>query len=202
MRSEIRIVILMKYLALMLVLLLVSYTTFTYESDSKYNTDTSSFDDLLDLLEEPSLKEISTLDKNAVIYRLTAEPFLKSHYSIRFEVNPDGSGIIHYAETKGPREPHKIVRQAPKYLNQKEATALLTSISEIKFWSLPSNPPPTPIAPEDADYMSEDVVICVNANPMKLEGVYAGKYHVIGQSCNKVLGSVPQAFKVHISAQN
>lgn len=129
---------------------------------------TEWYSKFLTALNEPSLWMASKTQ------RMTSYRFLwlrSFHHpvSVRLDVQSDGTALVRTTITSGHGgyEPGKIISSRTRKLNREQTRWFLNLVDEVKFWSLPTNPPKDPN------------VVGLDGAEWVLEGVKDNQYHVV-----------------------
>lgn len=122
----------------------------------------------LTALHEPSLWEASRTQRTPS-YRFLWLRSFHHPVSVRLDVQSDGTAMVTTTITsgKGGYEPGKVIETRTRKLNGEQTRWFLDVVDEVKFWSLPTNPPKQPnmIGLDGAEWV--------------LEGVKDNQYHVV-----------------------
>jgi hypothetical protein len=123
----------------------------------------------LKAMREPSLYELSQQDPNAKVYRFLWLRSFHHPIAIRLVVRKNGSGWINVRMTTGNgwSEPGRISRYGVSWLTKGKTQALLNAYEGAGFWNLTTLPETT------------STVVQNDGAQWIIEGVRAGKYHVI-----------------------
>lgn len=134
--------------------------------DAKFKTDWYS--KFLTALNEPSLWEASKSQREQS-YRFLWLRSFHNPVSVRLDVQPDGSALltVKVGTLESNYEPGKLIENRTKRVSREQTHWFLNMIEELKFWSLPTNPPkePNKVHLDGAQWI--------------LEGVQDTKYHVV-----------------------
>jgi hypothetical protein len=122
----------------------------------------------LKAMREPSLWEASSRSKTQT-YRFLWLRSFDHPVSVRLEVNSDGTSLLttKISSGQGGYEPGQLITNRTHKLGRDQTTWVLDRIEEVKFWSVPTNPPPDPN------------VIGVDGAQWIFEGLKEGTYHVV-----------------------
>ena len=122
----------------------------------------------LTAMHEPSLCEASKTQKTQT-YRFLWLRSFHQPVSVRLEVNRDGTALLTTKITSGNGgyEPRRLIVNRTQRLTREHTSWVLDRIEELKFWSLPTNPPrhPNEIGVDGAQWI--------------FEGAKDGAYHVV-----------------------
>jgi hypothetical protein len=119
----------------------------------------------LKAMKEPSLWKLSQKDRKAIIYRFLWLPSFHRPVSVRL-VKTDAGAVLHAVELdgKGGYEPGKIAVRKRITLSDKQWEETQRRLDKTKFWAMPT---------EDHERGG------VDGDQLILEGVMAGKYHIV-----------------------
>lgn len=119
-------------------------------------------------MQEPSLLAGSQKPKNQS-YRFLWLRSFHHPISIRLDVTENGTGLLTTKITSGHGgyEPGRLITNRTRKLAPEQTRWVLERIEELKFWSLPTNPPADPN------------VVGVDGAEWIFEGVKNGQYHVV-----------------------
>src|SRR5580698_10116337 len=122
----------------------------------------------LTALHEKSLWEASRTQKMPS-YRFLWLRSFHHPVSVRVDVQPDGSAVVTTKVTggQGGYEPGKLIVNRTRKLNREQTRWFLNQVDEVKFWSLPSNPPKDPNT------------ILLDGSRWVFEGTKDAQYHVV-----------------------
>ena len=119
-------------------------------------------------LHEPSLWEASRTQRTPS-YRFLWLRSFHHPVAVRLGVQSDRTAVVTTTITggQGGYEPGKIIKTRTRKLNSEETRWFLDLVDEVKFWSLPTNPPKDPN------------VVGLDGAQWVLEGVKDNQYHVV-----------------------
>ena len=122
----------------------------------------------LTAMREPSLWEASKTQKTQT-YRFLWLRSFDHPVSIRLDVKADGTALLttKVSRGQGGYEPGRLITNRTQRLDRERTSWVLGRIEELKFWTLPTNPPPDPD------------VVGVDGAQWIFEGVKDGTYHVV-----------------------
>lgn len=118
-------------------------------------------------MKEPSLWEVSKQNKRAVEYRFVYIPAFTHSFSIRVVFGEDGTADLVYKvqSGKGGYNPGHLSSSRTRKLSSTDANNLLTRISAVQFWKLPTEDAKAPTGMDGSKWI--------------IEGVRSGEYHVV-----------------------
>jgi len=123
-------------------------------------------------LEEPRL-EVSAPET----YRLLFLPSFKDQQSIRIEVWSNGRGRLRAHRVHRPRCEHGDVEETTILLSSHDIARVRAAVGALDFWNSPYDDDKATIA------AGQEPVTCSDGVASLLEGVSAGKYHIIERDC-------------------
>jgi len=121
----------------------------------------------LQAMSEPSLWELSK-DKAAEVYRFIYLRSFDPPIVVRLTVQKDGSGILitKIMSGKGGNELGHLATNRTSRLDAQKVSFFLAMVNELSFWEKPN-------------YIENPSVIGVDGAQWIMEGIRAGKYHVV-----------------------
>lgn len=130
-----------------------------------------AYSEALRVLKEQSLWELSKVDKSAHAFRMVLVPPAWPASAKRVTINADGSATLteKTANRTASMELSRLEKTKVVSLSRDRIRKLNAAAVEVRFWSLPTLPPPVK-GPTTIEF---DAALCV------LEGISGGAYHAI-----------------------
>jgi hypothetical protein len=119
-------------------------------------------------MQEPSLWE-SSKGQSGLTYRFLWLRSFHHPVAVRLDVKRDGTAVLttKISSGHGGYEPGRLIMNRTQRFGKEQTTWVLDRIAELKFWNLPTNPPPDPN------------VVGVDGAQWIFEGAKGGTYHVV-----------------------
>jgi hypothetical protein len=113
-----------------------------YDDDKSDQGTVSWYSGQLKALEEPSLWELSQTSKQQT-YRFLWLRTFHHPIAVRFEVQPDGSGIltVKVADGTGGYAPGKLIENRTKHFTKDQTKFFLKDVEDLKYWTLTAKEP-------------------------------------------------------------
>ena len=149
-------------------------------SDERFRS-TKEFQNVLAIFKESQI--VIGPDQNVEIYRILTAPTFHHPLSIRVEKSGDSYFLTaKHLSGQGGYEWGTLRREERRRLTQREWQTLLGLIKEASFWSLPTE------EKEAGPNEKGEETICLDSTSWALEGMSAGKYHVVYRYCPELRG--------------
>ena len=128
-----------------------------------------SYSKFLTALREPSLWQSSKTQK-VESYRFLWLRSFHHPISVRLDAQPDGTALLTTKITSGNGgHPGHLIENRTQKLTKDQTHWFLDQIEELKFWTLPTNPPKDP----------SEILHGFDGARWVLEGIKDGQYHVV-----------------------
>jgi len=167
---------------LIAVLILLPEMSFSQELSSaeKFRT-TKEFLSVLSVFKESPI--IATPNQNVEIYRIFIAPTFYHPLFIRVEKNGNDYFLIaKRLSGQGGYSWGTLKKEKKRRLSESEWKTLLNLINEASFWVLPIE------EKESGPNEKGEETICLDSTSWTLEGMNAGKYHVVYRYCPELKG--------------
>jgi hypothetical protein len=149
-------------------------------SDERFRS-TKEFQKVLAVFKESQI--VIAPNQDGEIYRIFIAPTFYHPLSIRVEKIGDNYLLIaKLLSGQGGYQWGRLKKEKRRMLTQKEQQTLLALIKEASFWSLTTEE--KEVGPNEKG----EETICLDSTSWTLEGMSAGKYHVVYRYCPELQG--------------